>query len=156
MVENGVFGGGGVVSAEQRFRIAVGVDGSRLSELAFAWAITEGHLRNASVHVITAWEYPLVIAGMEGVLDDTNVEAAARRTQSVVLGKVAHDGVDVTVEVVHGSGSAVLIDASKQADLIVVGSRGYGGFTGLLLGSVSTQVVHHAACSVMVVRDRRH
>ena len=144
------------MSTDQRFRIAAGVDGSRLSELALAWAITEGRLRSGTVRVLTAWEYPLVVAGMEGVLDDSNVEAAARHTQMVVLGKVPHEGVDVTAEVVHGSGSAVLIDASKQADLVVVGSRGYGGFTGLLLGSVSTQVLHHAACTVMVVRDRRH
>ena len=144
------------MSADQRFRIAVGVDGSRLSELALAWAVTEGRLRGATVRVLTAWEYPVVVAGMEGVLDDSNVEAAARHTQAIVLGKVAHEGVDVIAEVVHGSGSSVLIDASKQADLVVVGSRGYGGFTGLLLGSVSTQVVHHAACTVVVVRDRRH
>jgi nucleotide-binding universal stress UspA family protein len=144
------------VSTDARFRIAIGVDGSKLSELALAWAITEGRLRRATVRVMTAWEYPAVVAGMEGVLDDSNVEVAARHTQAVVLGRVPHEDVDVTAEVVHGSGSAVLIDASKQADLVVVGSRGYGGFAGLLLGSTSTQVVHHAACTVMVVRDRRH
>lgn len=144
------------MAKDEQFRIAVGVDGSRLSELALAWAITEGRLRRATVRVLTAWQYPLVVAGMEGALNDSNVEAAARHTQALVLGKVPHEGVDVTAEVVHGSGSAVLIDASKQADIVVIGSRGHGGFGGLLLGSVSTQVVHHAGCSVMVVRDRRH
>jgi nucleotide-binding universal stress UspA family protein len=92
---------------------------------------------------------------MEGALDDSDFAAAARHTQSVVLGRVAHDGVEVTTDVVQGSGAAVLVEASERADLVVVGSRGHGGFTGLLLGSVSTQVVHHAACSVMVVRERR-
>jgi nucleotide-binding universal stress UspA family protein len=141
------------MSTDGRFRIAVGVDGSRLSLLALDWAITEGRLRAGTVRVLTAWEYPVVVAGMEGVLDTTNVEAGAVHVQSIAMKKFAHDGVDVSGIVVHGPAAKVLIDASEAADLVVVGSRGYGGFTGLLLGSVSTQVVHHAACSVMVVRD---
>lgn len=142
------------MSRDERFRIVVGVDGSKLSELALAWAITEGRLRSATVRVLTGWEYPVVVAGIDGVVNDSNVEQAARYTQAAALGRIEHAGVHVTGEVVHGSGAAVLIDASKRADLVVVGSRGYGGFAGLLLGSVSTQVVHHSSCTVMVVRDR--
>ncbi len=142
------------MSTDGQFRIVVGVDGSRLSRLALEWAVGEGRMRGSVVRVLTAWEYPIVAAGMEGVLDPTNLEPAARHVQSTVLGKVVHDDVDVTGDVVHGSLAKVLIDASKEADLVIVGSRGYGGFTGLLMGSVSTQLVHHSAFSVMVVRDR--
>ena len=141
------------MSADGRFRIAVGVDGSPLSLLALEWAITEGRLRGATLQVLTAWEFPIVVAGMPGVLDTTNLEAAARDAQTTALERIAHDDVDVIGEVLHGPAAKILIDASKRADLVVVGSRGYGGFTGLLLGSVSAQVVHHATCSVMVVRD---
>ncbi|WP_104062018.1 universal stress protein [Arthrobacter sp. 4R501] len=76
-------------------------------------------------------------------------EPAARRALTEIA-----EGVDVTGDVVQGPTVTVLINASKDADLLVVGSRGHGGFTGLLLGSVSTQVLHHAACPVLVVRTR--
>jgi nucleotide-binding universal stress UspA family protein len=144
------------VPTDRSFRIVVGVDGSPLSLLALDWALTEGRLRGATVHVLTAWEYPVVVAGMEGVLDTTNVEAAARHTQSTALGKFTDHDVEVSADVVHGPAAKALIDASRAADLVVMGSRGYGGFAGLLLGSVSSQVMHHAACTVTVVRDRRY
>ena len=144
------------MSTDESFRIVVGVDGSRLSLLALDWALIEGRLRGASLRVVTAWEYPVVVAGMEGVLETANVQAAARHTQSTALGRFTDHGVEVSADIVHGPAAKVLIDASNESDLVVVGSRGYGGFTGLLLGSVSLQVVHHAACSVMVVRDQRY
>jgi nucleotide-binding universal stress UspA family protein len=89
---------------------------------------------------------------MDGVLDVSHLEDAARRAQSIALNKVAHEGVELSTEVVGGPAPKTLIDASRDADLIVVGSRGHGGFAGLLLGSVSAQVVRHAACSVLVAR----
>ena len=144
------------MSTDGSFRIVVGVDGSRLSLLALDWALIEGRLRGATLRVVTAWEYPVAVAGMEGVLDTANVEATARHTQSTALGRFTNHGVEVSADLVHGPAAKVLIEASNESDLVVVGSRGYGGFTGLLLGSVSTQVVHHAACSVMVVRDQRN
>jgi nucleotide-binding universal stress UspA family protein len=75
-----------------------------------------------------------------------NLEEALR-----VLRKEFHD-VEVESEVVHGSAASVLIDASRDADLFVVGTRGHGGFAGMLLGSVSQHCLHDAACSVAVVR----
>jgi nucleotide-binding universal stress UspA family protein len=144
------------VSTDGSFRIVVGVDGSRLSLLALDWALTEGRMRGATLRVLTAWEYPAVVAGMEGVLETANVETAARHTQSTALGKFTNHDVEVTADVVHGPAAKALIDASRAADLVVVGSRGYGGFAGLLMGSVSSQVMHHAACTVTVVRDRRY
>ena len=134
------------------FRVVVGVDGSRPSIEALAWAIAEARLRRGSLRVLTAWDYPAVVAGMEGVLDVSHLEDASKRIQLVALSKVAHDDVALSAEAVKGSASTVLIEASANADLVVVGSRGHGGFGGLLLGSVSAQVVRHAACSVLVVR----
>ncbi|WP_136708047.1 universal stress protein [Agromyces sp. H66] len=133
-------------------RIIVGVDGSKLSQRALEWAIAEARLRGARLHLITAWDYPPVTAGMEGTLDVSEIESGAKRLQATVLERCPHDEVEVTTEVAHGGAARILIDASTNADLVVVGSRGHGGFAGLLLGSVSNQVVHHAACSVVVVR----
>ncbi|GAA1784400.1 hypothetical protein GCM10009748_18050 [Agromyces lapidis] len=136
----------------EAFRVVVGVDGSRPSIHALAWAVREARLRRGTLRVLTAWDYPAVIAGMDGVLDVSHIEDATRRTQSVALSKVAHDDVPVSAEVLRGSPGSVLVEASVHADLIVIGSRGLGGFGGLLLGSVSAQVARHAACSVLVVR----
>lgn len=143
-------------TAAVRSRIVVGVDGSMLSRRALEWAVAEARLRSAVVHVVTAWEYPAVVVGMEGTLDTREIEAGARHGQSAALRRVAHDDVDVTSEVVQGGAARVLVDASAQADMLVVGSRGHGGFAGLMLGSVSSQVVHHSMCTVVVVRDRSH
>jgi nucleotide-binding universal stress UspA family protein len=134
------------------FRVVVGVDGSPPSVDALAWGVTEARHRGGIVRVVTAWDYPAVVAGMEGVLDVSHLEEAARRAQSIALGRVAHDDVDVSTELAEGSAARTLIEASRAADLIVVGSRGHGGFAGLLLGSVSAQVVRHAECSVLVAR----
>ena len=93
--------------------------------------------------------------GMEGLRWDPDIfEQVARTTQTDALKRVDAEGVPVTGEVTQGPAATVLLNASKDADLIVVGSRGLGGFTGLLLGSVSTQIVHHAGCAVLVVRAR--
>ncbi|WP_346958350.1 universal stress protein [uncultured Arthrobacter sp.] len=143
------------MDGEDRFRIAVGVDGSAESRFALEWAVTEARLRHGQVRALTAWEYPPETAGMEAVIWDPHVFGpAARRMQAETVKGVDTEGVNVTGDVVQGPTVTVLVDASKDADLLVVGSRGLGGFTGLLLGSVSTQVVHHAACAVLVVRTK--
>lgn len=133
-------------------RLVVGVDGSALSRRALEWAVAEARLRAAAVHVIAAWEYPAVVVGMEGALDTREIEAGARHGLDAALRRVPHSDVEVTSEVVQGGAARILIDASARADLLVVGSRGHGGFVGLMLGSVSSQVVHHSMCTVVVVR----
>lgn len=90
---------------------------------------------------------------MEAIIWDSNLsEPTARGIQTDILKGVDTEGVDVTGDFVQGPTVTVLLNASQDADLVVVGSRGHGGFTGLLLGSVSTQVLHHATCPVLVVR----
>jgi nucleotide-binding universal stress UspA family protein len=143
------------MSGEDRFRIVVGVDGSAESRMALEWAVTEARLRHGQVRAVTAWEYPPVTAGMEGMIWDPDIfEPTARRMQTDALQGLDTEDVPVTGDVVPGAAAAVLLGASQDADLLVVGSRGHGGFTGLLLGSVSTQAVHHAACAVLVVKTR--
>lgn len=137
------------------FRIVAGVDGSAPSRLALEWAVMEARLRNGQLRAVTAWEFPPVTVGMEGLIRDPDVfPQTARRLQNEALNRVDSEGVTVTCDVIQGNAAAVLLRAAENADLLVVGSRGLGGLTGLLLGSVSTQVLHHSPCPVLVVRTR--
>lgn len=140
---------------DEGFRILAGVDGSAPSRLALEWAVEEARLRHGQVRVVTAWEFPPVTVGMEGLIRDPDVfPQAARRVQKETLQRVDSTGVTVAGDVVQGHPAEVLLRAAKDADLLVVGSRGLGGFEGMLLGSVSTQVLHHSPCPVLVVRTR--
>lgn len=141
------------MSGEKRFRVVVGVDGSAESRMALEWAITEASLRQGRMLVVTAWEHPPVMAGMEAMVWDPDItEPAARKMQAGALKGLDTGSVLVISEVIQGPTVTVPLHASKDADLLVVGSRGQGGFSELLLGSVSTQLVHHAACAVLVAR----
>ncbi len=143
------------MGGDGEFRIVAGVDGSATSRLALEWAVAEARLRNGEVQAVTAWEFPPVTVGMEGLIRDPDAfPQTARRLQNEVLKRVDSEGVTVTGDVVQGNAVDVLLRAAGNADLLVVGSRGLGGFTGLLLGSVSTQVLHHSPCPVLVVRTR--
>ncbi len=142
--------------------IVVGIDGSANSEYALNWAMNEAAMRHASLTVLTihqavpsqATGLPLSFQEEKPSLDrsralaDELVQKAASR-----LGEQGPSS--VSVRVLHGSPADALIDASKEADMLVVGSRGSGGFARLLLGSVSTQVTHHASCPVVVVPHER-
>ena len=142
-------GGNGV------FRIVVGVDGSAPSRRALEWAVEEARLRGGEVQAVTAWAFPPVTVGMEGLIHDPDIfPQTARRLQDEALKRVDSKGVPVSGEIGQGSAAAVLLRAAEDADLLVVGSRGLGGFTGLLLGSVSTQLVHHSPAPVLVVHAR--
>jgi len=134
----------------------VGVDGSVAARNALDWAVAEARLRRGRLHVVTAWQMPPVMAGMEEALPWTpqSLARAATNIQARALKRVDTGEIDISTEVQEGHPGQVLIDASRDADLLVVGSRGLGGFTGLLLGSVSTLAVRHAACTVLVVRPQ--
>jgi nucleotide-binding universal stress UspA family protein len=137
--------------------ITVGVDASENSDRALEWALREGTLRQEPVTVMAVhgvatnqWTgHPIVME------EDSPEEEKIRKAVEEKVAKASSQlsgSVDVHVEVVSGVATQVLIEASKHADLLVVGSRGGGGFNRLLVGSVSSQLVHHAACPVTVVR----
>jgi nucleotide-binding universal stress UspA family protein len=136
-------------------RIVVGVDGSPLAQSALEFAIEEARLRDASLHVTYA--YPALGAALTGSTGKDYYEQVENDARDLLQGLVAKapstEGVEVEWVAVPGNPSEVLIEASKEAVLLVVGSRGVGGFMGLVMGSVSTQCVHHSHCPVLVVRE---
>jgi nucleotide-binding universal stress UspA family protein len=139
--------------------ITVGIDGSDHSVKALEWAMKEAATQHSPVTVITVHLVPM--SGWTGnpiiLPADTDVLEQARQAAEELTGKVTSQLGDarptsVKVRAVNGFPAQELIEASRDADLIVVGSRGGGGFARLTMGSVSSQVVHHAHCPVVVVR----
>ena len=140
-------------------RIVVGIDGSPASKETLQWAVAEAKLRGAALRVVHAWAFPYVAAGpgLDPILDGQMIDDIRRNAEELVdrelseLGDAAA-GVDVERAVVEGAPASALIEAAKGCDLLVVGSRGHGGFAGMLLGSVSQQLSHHAPCPLVIVR----
>ncbi|TXH45330.1 MAG: universal stress protein [Actinobacteria bacterium] len=141
--------------------MVVGVDGSDASARALAWAVQEAELRHAPLHAVWAWDYMAGGSAWPGaaveVTWDEEQQAEAVRTglTSVIAeGTRGHERLQVQMTDVMGNPAAALMDAAEadEADMIVVGSRGRGGFKRLLLGSVSEQCATHAHCPVVVVR----
>jgi len=137
--------------------ITVGVDGSHSSESALRFASEEARLHGAKLRVVIAWEIPATIYLAPGAYDavkadtiEQNSRETARSQIERVLGPA--DGRDIEVVARQGAPAAVLIDESERAQMLVVGSRGHGGFAGLLLGSVSQQCASHAHCPVVIVQ----
>jgi nucleotide-binding universal stress UspA family protein len=144
--------------------VVVGVDGSEGATEALRWAFAEAHLRNAPLRVVHAWSFGNVgvVAGGYGYFglagppvgeNEAELRSAAQAMVDDIVDKVAVGFPDVSVDcqVVDGGAAETLIAAVDAGDLLVVGSRGHGGFAELLLGSVSMQCVHHAPCPVVVV-----
>lgn len=133
--------------------VAVGVDGSEGSGRALAWAAQEARLRGARLRVVCAWSY-LDQAG--GAFDPSYGDDDARRLLDGAVDALGDTGgIDIERVTVNDLPARGLLDAAQDADLIVVGARGMGGFRGLLLGSVSQQVAQHAPCPVVIVPERR-
>lgn len=139
---------------ETRPVIVVGIDGSRCSEDALRWAAKQAQLTDAEVHAVIAWQSP---SSYGYYVDYSDADAAADAEKT--LERVISESLDipasapVTSVVVKGRPAEVLVDASRSADLLVVGGCGRGAFTGMLLGSVSQHCVQHATCPVVVVRS---
>lgn len=138
-------------------KIVVGVDGSPGSRAALRWAFEEARLRHAALEVVAVWQFPMMTSlpafGAMPPPEDLSGEAESALKQALVdEGVSSDDDVPVTTVVAEGAAAPTLLDASADADLLVVGHRGHGGFTGLLLGSVSQHCVSHAPCPVVVVR----
>ncbi|GAA4733825.1 universal stress protein [Modestobacter marinus] len=142
-------------------KIVVGVDGSPSSRQALRWAAGQAQLTGAQLHAVTSWRPPGT-HGWETPLDAVDWAADARRTLDTAVEEVLSrggpspgDADRVTRHVLPGHPAEVLLAQAADADLLVVGSRGHGGFTGMLLGSVGLHVIAHAACPVLVVRGDR-
>ena len=138
-------------------RIVVGVDGSEQSKRALRWAIEQAGLTAATVEAVGVWQYPSIYAwGAVAVFDAAELADACERTLSDTLTEVGGEEPPVHIDsyVSAGHPANELVRQAKGADLLVVGSRGHGGFVGALLGSVSQYCVHHATCTVVVVRDQ--
>lgn len=131
-------------------RVVVGVDESPGARAALDWAVTEARQWGAVLVPVLAWSH-LVQPGREFRPDFD--ESDARQALDRILADSGVDGVEVEPVVLNELPAPAILHAADGADLVVVGARGLGGFTGLLLGSVSQQVVGHAPCPVVVVRQ---
>lgn len=138
-----------------RDRIVVGIDGSESSEEALRWARFMAGVTGTRVAAVAAWHYSTWAPGVSAVAGagvDWDPAGDADRMLHDTLRAVLGDEVaDVETMVREGSAANVLLEASSDARMLVVGSRGHGGFTGLVLGSVSTACAEHAACPVLVI-----
>lgn len=142
-------------------RIVVGVEGSGGARAALRWAIREARYRGAVVEVVTAFSTTYVPASPDFTyvpLDPIDLEAEVAKMQDAVVDSVlaelgaAPADVEIRRVLRRGRPPEVLIEAAEGADMLVVGSRGRGGFRGLLLGSVSQQVAQHGSVPVVIVR----
>ena len=142
-----------------KHRIVVGVEGSPGSRAALRWAIEEARIRSGVVEVVTAYLPTYVPAAPDFgyvPLDPVDLVDEVRKMQDEVIAEVGKDidtaGVRIEQKLLKGRSADTLIAAAEGADMLVVGNRGRGGFRGLLLGSVSQQIAHHATCPVVIVR----
>lgn len=133
-------------------RIVVGVDGSAPSIEALRWAAGYANAVGGSVDAITAWRIP-ADWGFAGLPDGWDPEEDARGILEAAVREAFHGDppAGLTLSVRRGTPSQVLLDAAEGATMVVVGSRGHGGFVGMLLGSVSAALTEHAPCPVLVI-----
>jgi nucleotide-binding universal stress UspA family protein len=136
--------------------IVVGDDGSQCAAAAVREAAEDARRRGVTLHVLRAWSITTAVRPADvppGIvpslleLEAATLAAERKRVESLVKGRVP-----VEVHAVHANAAKALICASETAELLVVGTRGLGGFRSLLLGSVAEQCIRHAATSVLVVR----
>lgn len=139
-------------------RIVVGVDGSQQARAALAWAAEQARRTGAAVRAVTVWHVPALIYsatfGPPAELDPRELEAGARQTLEEAIEELGDTaaGIDIERRVREGHPADVLVEEAAGASLLVVGSRGIGGFREMMLGSVSHQCAQHAPCPVLIVR----
>jgi nucleotide-binding universal stress UspA family protein len=139
--------------------VVVGVDGSAASIGALKWAASYAGATGATVTAVLSWHYPAAYGLPVGVTPKpvsdevrAHMQDTMDKALTEVFGTTAPENVKTKLD--YGHPAEVLVEESRQADLLVVGHRGHGAFTGMLVGSVSMHCVTNAACPVVVVRDR--
>lgn len=134
--------------------VVVGVDGSDGSKAALDWAAAYAAAVSAPVELVITWHYPVAYGTVPMVGLDTDFEEMAGKVVSEMAAEArrVHPEVAFSTKVIPGPAAEALIREAKGARLLVVGSRGHGGFASMLIGSVSAHCVHHAHCPVVVVR----
>jgi nucleotide-binding universal stress UspA family protein len=135
-------------------RIVVGHDGSASSLAAISWAARQAVLTGSTLEIVMTWEWPSSYGWAVPVPDDFDPESDLQKALDAVVAQVvaAHPGLPVHGRLVSGHPAPILVEASKGAELLVVGSRGHGEFVGMLIGSVSEYCVTNAHSPVLVHR----
>ena len=139
-------------------RSVVGIDGSDPARATLEWAAKEAELRGAKLEIVGAWAFPMYVDPMGGAFPMPGMyektEANEREMIEAEVAKVLGPNPNIAYEIMVRCGSTAteLLAAAEGADLLVIGSRGRGGFASLLLGSTALQCIHHATCPVTVVR----
>jgi nucleotide-binding universal stress UspA family protein len=139
-------------------RVVVGVDGSAESISALKWAAHYGAATGATIKPVLCWHYPAAVGtapvgkAPKAISDEVRAEMQETLDKALTEAFGTATPAHVQAEVAYGHPAVVLVDESQQADLLVVGNRGHGQFTGMLVGSVSIHCVTNAACPVVVVR----
>jgi nucleotide-binding universal stress UspA family protein len=141
--------------------IVVGVDGSHHAHRALKWAVNEAAIRNTPLTVLavqqvakSGWDTTIVYP--EDVTAKDKIQIAAQKIVDDVVAEASNRPPSVTVRAEIGTPAEQLVSASEDADMVVVGSRGTGGFARLLLGSVGSQVAAHARCPVVLIPLEDH
>jgi nucleotide-binding universal stress UspA family protein len=148
-----------MATGSQRPTVVVGVDGSEESVAALRWAAEYSAGTGAAVTALMAWHFPTAAAvppvGTAPPAVRSEAEEHIRSALDEAIGKAqASAGGAIEGVIRYGHPAQVLIEESRQADLLVVGRKGRGGFVGMLLGSVSQHCVNAAECPVVVIRSR--
>ncbi|HZC70757.1 MAG TPA: universal stress protein [Jatrophihabitans sp.] len=138
-------------------RLVVGIDGSPGAAEALRWAARHAELSGLGIDAVIAWQPPVSYGWAYGI-DDWRPDADAEKTMTAQIDAIfgTQRPAHLRLLVREGHAAKVLIEASKDAELLVVGSRGHGGFAGLLLGSVSANCAERAHCPVVVVHPSAH
>jgi nucleotide-binding universal stress UspA family protein len=135
-------------------RVVVGIDGSVASTEALEWTAKYGALTDSAIEILITWDWPTTYGLAAPLPDDYDpsegmAEILSKATSDL---RSRYSELEITSRVVQGHPARILVGASEEADLLVVGSRGHGEFVGMLIGSVSEYCVAHAHCSVLVHR----
>jgi nucleotide-binding universal stress UspA family protein len=138
--------------------IVVGVDGSECSRSALRFALEEARIRQAKLRIVVVWHVPLVAYGAgwapppPGLAEDSEAAANDILEEALQIAKEENASVEIESVVRDGQSAQILVEEAEKAELLVIGSRGRGGFRELMLGSVSQQCAHHARCPITIVR----